>query len=39
MVENIIGVATKTGPAHKRRLRGYAAMLEREALALERESK
>jgi len=32
LAENIVGIATKTGPAHRRRLRGYAKMLEREAL-------
>jgi hypothetical protein len=30
--ENAIGISTKTGPAHRRRMRGYAKWLEREAL-------
>lgn len=30
--ENIEGIALKKGPAHRRRLRGYAKMLEREGL-------
>jgi tRNA G26 N,N-dimethylase Trm1 len=36
MVEQIVGNATKTGPAHARRLRGYAKMLERAALDAQR---
>jgi hypothetical protein len=30
--ENAIGISTKTGPAHRRRMRGYAKWVEREAL-------
>jgi len=30
--EAAVGIATGTGPIHRRRLRGYAKMLEREAL-------
>jgi len=30
--ENAIGISTKTGPAHRRRLRGIARYLERAAL-------
>jgi tRNA G26 N,N-dimethylase Trm1 len=33
MVENIIGISTKTGPAYRRWLRGYASMIEREVIA------
>lgn len=32
MVENIVGIATRTGPAHKRRLRGIIKAAERELL-------
>ena len=28
--ENVIGIAAKSGPAHRRRLRGYAKWLTRE---------
>jgi hypothetical protein len=38
MVEQIIGNVEKTGPAHRRRMRGYARWLEREALDAERTS-
>jgi hypothetical protein len=38
MVEQIIGNATKSGPAHRRRLRGYVLMLERAAIDAQRES-
>jgi len=30
--ENAVGISTKTGYAHRRRLRGYAEMLQRELL-------
>jgi hypothetical protein len=30
--ENVLGISTRTGPAHRRRLRGYAKWLERESL-------
>lgn len=32
-VENALGISNKTGPAHRRRLRGYARMIERELRA------
>lgn len=32
MNENALGISTKSGPAHRRRLRGYAKMIEREML-------
>jgi hypothetical protein len=38
MVDNIIGIATKQGIAHRRRLRGMERYLERMRLDLERES-
>lgn len=36
--ENAIGISTKTGPAHRRRMRGYAKWIERESLDAQRVS-
>jgi hypothetical protein len=38
MVEQIIGNAEKSGPAHARRIRGYVRMLEREGFVVTRVS-
>jgi hypothetical protein len=38
MVDNIIGIATGQGLAHRRRLRGLERYLERARLDLERDS-
>ena len=35
LVENIIGIATKQGYAHRRRLRGYERMIEKERQRIE----
>jgi len=36
--ENAIGISTKTGPAHRRRLRGIAKYLERAMLDEQRKT-
>ena len=36
LAENVLGIANKSGPAHKRRLRGIVKYVERELLDVQR---